>query len=50
MMDEAQQAALEDFDREHIGLSKGSLSFALIVTRRLRGAQFPIDADDYRTE
>lgn len=41
--------ALEAFDREHIGLSKGSLSFALIITRRLKDQAFPVDPDDFRT-
>src|SRR3954468_22581803 len=48
-MNSRQQAALEAFDAEHIGLSKGALSFALIMTRRLRTKDFPIDADDFRT-
>lgn len=48
-MDPRQQAALEAFDAEHIGLSKGSLSFALIITRKIKSKEFPIDADDFRT-
>ena len=48
-MDPRQKAALEAFDIENIGLSKGALSFALIITRNLKAKEFPIDANDFRT-
>lgn len=49
MMDPALREALETFDRDHIGRSKGSLSFALAITRRLRGHPLPFDPADFRT-
>ncbi len=44
-----QEQALQEFDATHIGLSKGSLSFVLIITRMLSKKKFPIDPDDFRT-
>jgi hypothetical protein len=48
-MDPRQRTALENFDKLHIGLSKGSLSFALIVTRILKSKKFPVSVDDFVT-
>ena len=48
-MDARQKKALEEFDVKHIGLSKGALSFALIITRNLKTKQFPVAADEFRT-
>lgn len=48
-MDVRQKTALEEFDVKHIGLSKGALSFALIITRNLKAKQFPVAADEFRT-
>ncbi|MGH6922447.1 MAG: DUF4928 family protein [Propylenella sp.] len=48
-MDPVQKAALDAFDAAHIGSSKGSLSFVLIITRKLKSRQFPIEPDDFRT-
>jgi hypothetical protein len=49
-MDDGLRRALEEFDGDHIGLSKGALSFVLIISRNVRKSSFPIDPDDYRTE
>lgn len=49
MINDQQKIALEAFDAKHIGLSKGALSFALIITRKLKSKKFPINADDFRT-
>lgn len=46
----SQQNLLERFDAAHIGLSKGALSFALIVTRNMMGRRFPVDLDEFKTE
>src|SRR4051812_33070679 len=48
-MDPRQRAALKNFDKLHIGLSKGSLSFALVVTRILKSKTFPVSVDDFVT-
>lgn len=48
-MDDGTKAALEKFDHDNIGLSKGALSLALILTRNMRGKAFPIDARDFET-
>jgi hypothetical protein len=42
-------AALEAFDRLHIGLSKGSLSLVLILTRNVSNETFPLDKDHFVT-
>lgn len=42
-----QRKALEAFDAEHIGLSKGSLSLALILTRKSASKKFPLDKADF---
>lgn len=44
-----QQERLEEFDRQHIGLSKGALSLTLILTRSVVGKSFPITKEQYRT-
>lgn len=44
-----QMVALKHFDSEHIGLSKGSLSLALILTRKARGKDFPLNPDNFKT-
>jgi hypothetical protein len=48
-MKETQRKALEAFDKENIGLNKGSLSFVATITRQLKDVEFPINADDFRT-
>lgn len=37
------------FDAEHVGLSKGSLSLALILTRNAKAKAFPLDQADFLT-
>lgn len=37
------------FDAEHVGLSKGSLSLALILTRNAKAKTFPLDQADFLT-
>ncbi len=37
------------FDTEHVGLSKGSLSLALILTRNAKAKSFPLDQADFLT-
>ena len=37
------------FDTEHVGLSKGSLSLALILTRNAKAKTFPLDQADFLT-
>jgi hypothetical protein len=44
---EAQRKALQAFDELHIGLSKGSLSLALILTRNAQAATFPLRSSDF---
>jgi len=44
-----QSKALEIFDSEHIGLSKGSLSLALILTRNAAEKDFPLNKSDFLT-
>ncbi|MFT8895927.1 MAG: DUF4928 family protein [Acetobacter sp.] len=39
----SQRAVLAEFDDDYIGLSKGSLSLALILTRNAASKQFPLD-------
>lgn len=48
-MNPKQLAELRKFDQDHIGFSKGSLSFALIITRALKSHDFPVSADSFRT-
>ncbi len=45
----SQSQVLEAFDSEHVGLSKGSLSLALILTRDIKSKQFPLNPDDFKT-
>ena len=49
-MSDPQRAALEKFDAEKIRLSKGALSFVIIVTHNLKGRTFPFEAKDFETE
>lgn len=44
-----QRNVLEQFDGDHIGLSKGSLSLVLILTRNAKGKTFPLDKADFVT-
>ena len=44
-----QRTALEAYDHEHIGMSKGALSFAVVMTRKLQDEVFPVSADSFRT-
>lgn len=41
--------ALEDFYIKHIGLSKGSLSLVLIISRNAQGLTFPLKKDQFIT-
>lgn len=45
----AQFAALARFDESYIGLSKGSLSLALILTRNAKAKSFPLAKSDFVT-
>ncbi len=42
-----QRKALEAFDAEYIGLSKGSISLALILTRNAQSKDFPLNHADF---
>lgn len=44
-----QRERLEAFFNQHIGLSKGSLSLALILTRNAKAREFPLDKADFVT-
>jgi hypothetical protein len=44
---ETQQSFLQAFDETHIGLSKGSLSLALILTRNAQTKNFPLRSSDF---
>lgn len=44
-----QHEALEKFDTQYIGLSKGSLSLVLILTRNAAQRTFPLNKDDFVT-
>lgn len=44
-----QRQVLQKFDSDYIGLSKGSLSLALIMTRNAKGKAFPLDRADFVT-
>lgn len=44
-----QRARLEAFFDEHIGLSKGSLSLVLIITRMAASKEFPLDKQTFVT-
>ncbi|MBV2182413.1 MAG: DUF4928 family protein [Castellaniella sp.] len=48
-MTTAQRSALENFDEQYIGLSKGSLSLALILTRMAAAKDFPLDKAEFVT-
>ena len=45
-----QTEILSVFDADHIGLSKGALSFVIVITRNLRHKKFPISIDEFKTE
>lgn len=45
----AQEEALSAFDARYIGLSKGSLSLALILTRNAKAKAFPLQKTDFVT-
>lgn len=45
----AQEQTLSDFDARHVGLSKGSLSLALILTRNAKAKLFPLSRTDFVT-
>ena len=49
-MTTTQREALTEFDEAHIGLSKGSLSLALIVTRMASTKAFPLDKAQFITK
>lgn len=49
-LDQTVIEALEAFDREHIGLSKGALSLVVILTRRAAVLPFPLDPTTFETE
>ena len=44
-----QRQVLQQFDNEHIGLSKGSLSLVLILTRNAKAKDFPLDKAQFVT-
>jgi hypothetical protein len=44
-----QRDVLKEFDDQHIGLSKGSLSLALILTRNAKAKSFPLDKAEFVT-
>jgi len=46
-MTDAQRIALQAFNDLHIGLSKGSLSLALVLTRNARTKAFPLRSADF---
>ena len=48
-MSPEQSKALEAYDSEHIGMSKGALSFVVVITRMLQEQTFPVSADMYKT-
>ncbi len=45
----AQKAFLEEFDNQHVGLSKGALSMVLTVNRRLIGMSLPVETKEFET-
>lgn len=48
-MTTSQRKLLQEFDGDHIGLSKGSLSLVLILTRNAKNKEFPLDKADFVT-
>lgn len=44
-----QRDILKEFDDQHVGLSKGSLSLALILTRNAKAKSFPLDKAEFVT-
>jgi hypothetical protein len=44
-----QREALKAFDDQHIGMSKGSLSLVLILTRNAKSKPFPLDKSEFVT-
>lgn len=45
----SQRELLQKFDQEHIGLSKGSLSLVLIITRNAMAKEFPLEKSEFVT-
>lgn len=48
-MTNSQRQVLKTFDDQHIGLSKGSLSLVLILTRNAKAKAFPMDKAEFVT-
>ncbi|EKQ63575.1 hypothetical protein Xlen_10880 [Xanthomonas campestris pv. leeana] len=48
-MSTPQRQLLQEFDGDHIGLSKGSLSLVLILTRNAKSKAFPLDKAEFVT-
>ncbi len=48
-MTTSQRQVLKTFDDQHIGLSKGSLSLVLILTRNAKSKAFPLDKAEFVT-
>lgn len=48
-MTTSQRETLAAFDNQHIGLSKGSLSLVLILTRNAKSKTFPLDKAEFVT-
>lgn len=48
-MTTTQRQVLKTFDDQHIGLSKGSLSLVLILTRNAKAKAFPLDKAEFVT-
>lgn len=49
-MSQEQKDALEAYYKDEIGHSKGALSFAIVMTRKLKDTTFPASPDDFRTD
>jgi hypothetical protein len=45
----SQDAALSAFDERYVGMSKGSLSLALVLTRNAKAKAFPLSKSDFVT-
>jgi len=43
------EKALEEFDAEHVNLSKGALSLVLILSRIAKSKSFPLISDEFKT-
>jgi len=48
-MSQDQATQLAEFNKRHVGLSKGSLSLVLILTRNARSKDFPLDRSQFVT-